>query len=119
MNGEPRSSDGGINYPGGYPPASTVIKLKICPFSQKVNDESGGSSLNGKLFRRVIPSTCGSTRRAGEKTGMNPTLFRVWPSTPKPFGEFCIGVADLYRLTGVKGDWIGVLRHVCGANEHA
>ena len=50
---------------------------------------------------------------------MDPTLFRVWPTTPKPFGEFCIGVADLYRLTGAKCDWIGVLRHVCGANEHA
>ena len=50
---------------------------------------------------------------------MNPTLSCVWSATPKPFGEFFIGVADLYRLTGAKRDWIGVLRHVCGANEHA
>ena len=50
---------------------------------------------------------------------MDPTLFRVGAPTPKPFGEFCIGLADLHRLTGAKGDWIGVLRHVCDANEHA
>ena len=84
-----------------------------------MNDASGRSSLNGKLFRRVVLSTRRSARCAAEKTGMDPTLFRVWPTTPKPFGEFCIGVADLYGLTGAKRDWIGVLRHVCGANEHA
>ena len=50
---------------------------------------------------------------------MNPTLFRIRPTAPKPFWEFRIGVVDLHRLTSVKGDWIGVLRCVCGVNKHA